>query len=275
MTKLFFSQDEYLNIIKQELDLDQQEIMNNQINMFYEIKDLEIPHKKYNIGDYVILKKNSYIHGVRNVESINIFKSIKKHGLISNTFRTQNKQWKVNYCMSFFHINEQKSLQSYIDEYSGYKVTYNKKTINVPYSKIDKFLLDMKTNNNTTFHSEEYMETLFLPNIAKDSPSTQYALILYAESNKHKKIFNNILTSKINNQIKCKFFHTRNTDKGNINPLKKESKNIAYTPFGVPSNLIEGILIGRTAEKNISLLHEIKTLFPTCYICNLDGIVIL
>ena len=44
--------------------------------------------------------------------------------------------------------------------------------------------------------------------------------------------------------------------------------------FGIPSNLIEGILVGRIYEKNNKILDEIKELLPNSYICNLDGIVI-
>lgn len=45
--------------------------------------------------------------------------------------------------------------------------------------------------------------------------------------------------------------------------------------FGVPSNLIEGILVGREYEKDQSKLKEIKQLIPNAYICNLDGKVII
>lgn len=45
--------------------------------------------------------------------------------------------------------------------------------------------------------------------------------------------------------------------------------------FGIPSNLIEGILVGREYEKNQSKLNEIKELLPNAYICNLDGKIII
>ena len=43
----------------------------------------------------------------------------------------------------------------------------------------------------------------------------------------------------------------------------------------IPSNLIEGILVGREYEKDQSKLKEIKQLIPNAYICNLDGKVII
>lgn len=45
--------------------------------------------------------------------------------------------------------------------------------------------------------------------------------------------------------------------------------------FGVPADLIEGILVGREYEKDQSKLKEIKQLIPNAYICNLDGKVII
>ena len=45
--------------------------------------------------------------------------------------------------------------------------------------------------------------------------------------------------------------------------------------FGIPSNLIEGILVGKIYEKDENILNEIKRLLPNCYICNLDGRVIV
>ena len=45
--------------------------------------------------------------------------------------------------------------------------------------------------------------------------------------------------------------------------------------FGLPSSLIEGVLIGRKLEENIETLDYIKSKLPDCYICNLDGKVVV
>lgn len=44
--------------------------------------------------------------------------------------------------------------------------------------------------------------------------------------------------------------------------------------FGLPSNLIEGILVGRIYENDKTILKKIKELLPNVYICNIDGKVI-
>jgi len=45
--------------------------------------------------------------------------------------------------------------------------------------------------------------------------------------------------------------------------------------FGLPSSLIEGILVGRIVENDTQILNHIKAKLPNCYICNLDGKVII
>jgi len=45
--------------------------------------------------------------------------------------------------------------------------------------------------------------------------------------------------------------------------------------FGLPINLVEGIFVGRRLEKDKKALEYIKSKLPDCYICNLDGKVIV
>ena len=45
--------------------------------------------------------------------------------------------------------------------------------------------------------------------------------------------------------------------------------------FGLPSKLIEGVLIGRKFENNPKALNKIISKLPNCYICNVDGKVIV
>ena len=45
--------------------------------------------------------------------------------------------------------------------------------------------------------------------------------------------------------------------------------------FGLPASLIEGVFVGRKIEQDIEKLNYIKDKLPDCYICNLDGKVIV
>ena len=61
----------------------------------------------------------------------------------------------------------------------------------------------------------------------------------------------------------------------------RENRNASTTDresaiiFGLPISLIEGIFIGRKTENDINALNYIKEKLPNCYICNLDGKVIV
>ena len=45
--------------------------------------------------------------------------------------------------------------------------------------------------------------------------------------------------------------------------------------FGLPPTLIEGVFVGRIIENDKKALEHIKSKLPECYICNLDGKVIM
>ena len=57
---------------------------------------------------------------------------------------------------------------------------------------------------------------------------------------------------------------------------ERKNKNDFFTDresavlFGIPSNFIEGILVGRKYETDSTMLNKIKELVPNAYICNLD-----
>ena len=41
--------------------------------------------------------------------------------------------------------------------------------------------------------------------------------------------------------------------------------------FGIPVGMIKGIIVSRKKEQDLNYINKIKELFPTCYICNIDG----
>lgn len=64
-----------------------------------------------------------------------------------------------------------------------------------------------------------------------------------------------------------KYFISRNFD----NYETGREKGIL---FGLPSQMIDGILVSRKIEKNLAEIEFIKSKFSNTYICNLDGIII-
>lgn len=65
------------------------------------------------------------------------------------------------------------------------------------------------------------------------------------------------------------------------NRLDRLNRNTSTTDresaimFGLPTTLIEGVFVGRKIENDIKSLEYIKSKLPDCYICNLDGKVIV
>lgn len=118
------------------------------------------------------------------------------------------------------------------------------------------------------------MENTFLPSLATNCTDKQIALIINSNDTTFKKLLkSNIFAKTIPDTTLKKFFNVSNYEKLN-DRLNNKYDRIAYIPFGMPSIFIEGILVGRQLEKNKKILKTIKTIFPNCYISNLDGIII-
>ena len=69
----------------------------------------------------------------------------------------------------------------------------------------------------------------------------------------------------INERAKSKF------ENGFVNDFFDRAE---YIIFGIPSNFIEGVLVGRKYENDKVKLEKIKKVLPNAYICNFDGKVI-
>lgn len=270
-----FNEKYFINKIE-HLDYDQKEIINKQILLFYHNKNA-VNCNNYNIGEKVKLKANTLIHGIREQKSlIAKLQSIKNYGLISNTFFTENKDWKINYCVSTWHIKKSIELCDYVKLYSGMTVrTALKENLLIPYGEFDSYVQSIKDKEFQYIFAELSMENTFLPSLATNLSDKQLALIFYSKDNDFKNIINNNLFSKqIPDDTIKKFFCLKDYERVLNNRKFNEYDRIAYIPFGIPSTYIEGILVGRKIENNKKILYSIKSIFPNCYICNLDGIVI-
>ena len=172
--------------------------------------------------------------------------------------------------------------------YSGGTVFYNglykdgintmeTKTEVIPYDKMNDIINITKENESHMWTIEQTKEARFMPSLLQDR--VQIGIIFNANNDYIKELLKgDILNPEIINDEDVKEF---------VNPtyyeqfLKdRKNKNDLFTDresailFGIPANFIEGILVGRQYEKDVSILNEIKVLLPNAYICNLDGIVI-
>ena len=275
--------EEYIKIIEdnKELNTTSKQILLNQIDNYYLGMSNNIKKEKYNKGDKVKLKKGTLLHGTyKNIKGL---KEIVKNGLISSWF-VYSKGSKYPSSVGVWNLKKDYYLKEYIDFYSGGTVRYTnhnndkKETEVIPYSGMKNFIEKFSVKNYLMWQMEQTKEARFLPSLVQDV--VQIGIIINGNNKYIKELLkNDILNpSNINDKAVKEF----------VNPSfyeafiqLRKNKDDFFTDresailFGIPSNMIEGILVGRKYEKEENILKEIKTLLPDAYICNLDGIVIV
>lgn len=279
------NKEDYIKIVKEKFSKNTQSIVIKQINNYYKAKEnFKIERQKYDIGEQVRLEKGTLLHGTyRNIDGL---KEILKDGLISSWF-VNARTSKYPSSVSVWNLKQDYYLKDYIDFYSGGTILYagvfesekdtqKNKTAIIPYSKMNNIIEESKKYDCHMWTLEETKEARFLPSLLQDRVQIG---IIFDSNNKYieKLLKGDILSNSISNR-KLKEF---------VNPAyyerfikDKKHKDDFFTDresaiiFGIPSNFIEGVLVGRTYEKDNKILDEIKKLLPNSYICNLDGIVI-
>ncbi len=280
------NKDEYIKIAKDKLNSISSNIMINQIEKYYKAKEYVLPKCKYNIGDLVKLKKGTLLHGTyKNIDGL---KEIVNDGLISSWF-INDRTSKYPSSVGVWNLKKDYLLKDYINFYSGGTIRYsglledgeysqNIKTSIIPYDEmknINEIIID---NPCRMWSMEQTKEARFMPSLVQEQVQIG---IIFDGNNKYVKdlLEGDILNPSFisDNDVK-EFVNETYYDKFII---ERKNKDDFFTDresailFGIPSNLIEGILVGRKYEKDLDILKEIKSLLPNCYICNLDGVVIL
>lgn len=260
-------------------------------NKFKEQVDLYLKSKcnkknKYNIGDFVKLSKGMFMRGEGALSKIDEtkIKFISEYGFISpDIIKEFNPNQKTPFCIPVWNIQKDMLLKDYINLYSGatlrciLKKDYQKKiSCLISYKKIEDTIESFRNNGEyRKWTMEQTKEIRFMPNLAKDDPNVQIAFIMStdgAEKLIENDIFNldfekDVLKDFIQEYFINDFIYATRDDF----TTNRESAII----FGIPADFIEGILVGRILEKNKDKLNMIKKYFNNCYICNLDGKVIM
>ena len=256
--------------------------MLNQIENYYKCKEIKIPKHNYNIGDDVYLKKGTLLHGT--YQNINGLENIVKGGLISTLFVSTGRFGKYPGCVGVWNLVKDYKLVDYIDFYSGgyfkgrgYENNFTKEIV-LSYTELNNNLSKyIKDKRVFSWSIEQTKESRFMPNMSQDI--VQIGIIFNSDNKYMKELLKyDILDKKNINDKDVKPF---------VNPEYYDNfikdrlhKNMYFTDresailFGIPSNFIEGILVGRKYEKDKNMLNKIKKLLPDCYICNLDGKII-
>jgi len=282
--------EKYIEVIKEQLVAKAQCAMLQQLDNFYNLKDLPLDNEKYTIGQDVVLKKDTFLHGFGN--SLTLLKKYADEGLVSKDFELEKVEKKITYAISLWHIHKRIKLADYIKQYSGMTFSWNKDNFKiVPYGELDKFIESIRNESYFSIKAETTMESRFLPSLQKDgklpkkdNPNRldgcrQIAFILNGrDKNCQQLIRNNLLDEGLPLDVVFEFMHLKNPTHADMfkkNRRIGEDERIAYVLFGLPANMIEGVFVGRLFEKNKKIISLIQELLPNRYICNLDGKVIV
>lgn len=257
-------------------------LIENQINLFY--KNTNTEKNQYQKNDDVFLKKGTFIHGIYG--ELDNFDYTIENGFISTDFTSEPRPNKICNSVGFWNIKEDMLLKDYITNYSGFTITYTigrgpeAKQVSelIPYHKFDEITEKLNNDENIwTYWGDKTKEVSFVPSLV--SEKRQIAFILNMESAYAKELsYADVWNTALDEETLVPFLDYRYYPKF----LDERKNRTAATTdresaimFGLPSSLIEGVLVGRKLENDKKSLEHIKAKLPDCYICNLDGKVII
>lgn len=277
--------DDFIKKAKEMLTRNSKQIVLEQINRFYNASNIKCLKPTYKIGDKVFLKKGTLLHGTyKNLEGL---KEIVKSGLISSWF-IDGRLSKYPSSVGVWNLQKDYYLKDYINFYYGGTIMYCgvydenekkevSKTAVIPYGEMADINDISQKYDCHMWLMEQTKEARFMPSLNQDK--VQIGIIFNADLvKKSGLLIGDILdTNNFDDELVKDFV---NPDYYGKFIKERAKKNDFFTNresavlFGIPSNLIEGILVGKTYEKDQNILKEIKEILPNCYICNLEGTVI-
>lgn len=278
------TRQEYEQIVNERFDGKAKKIIINQIKLFYQDTN-DIVKKKYNVGDNVKLSKGTFIHGIFG--ELDNFDYTINNGFISTDFTNEPRPNKICNSVGMWNIKEEILLKDYINQYSGFTITYSigrgpgskKVSKLVPYHKFDEVTEEINNDDEIwSYWGDKTKEVSFIPSLV--SNKRQIAFILNMESDYAKKLaYNDVWNLDFDSETLKPFLDYRYFEKfieqDRINRDASTTDRESAIMFGLPAKLIEGVFVGRKIENDKKSLDYIKSKLPECYICNLDGKVIL
>lgn len=275
--------EKYINIINNRFNDKTKEILLKQVELFYQ--EHEISKTKYAIGDNVLLKKGTFIHGIFG--ELENFDYTINNGFIAVDFSDEQRANKICNSVGMWNIQEDKLLKDYINEYSGFTITYSLgrgpgsklESKLIPYHKFDEVTEKINDNDEIwSYWGDKTKEVSFIPSLV--SNKRQIAFILNMESEYAKEMaYNDVWNLDFDRETITPFLDYRYVDK--FIDIDRFNRNASTTNresaimFGLPARLINGVFVGRKIENDIEALNYIKSRLEDCYICNLDGKVII
>lgn len=277
------SKDKYIKDVNKRFQDNVKEILLKQIDLFYQ-GDINIKKNKYKIGDDVQLSRGTFLHGIFG--ELENFNYTVENGFISTDFTLEPRVNKICNSVGMWNIKKNCLLKDYINEYSGFTITYSigrgpgSKEVSelIPYHKFDEYTEELNNRDDVwQYWGEQTKEVRFLPSLV--ASKRQIAFILNMDSDYAKELaYADVWNTDFDEEILKPFLDYRYYS----NFLEERFKRDASTTdresaimFGLPISLVEGVFVGRKIEKDSNALNHIKSKLPDCYICNLDGKVIV
>ncbi len=240
----------------------------------------------YVVGDSVILKKGTFMHGIPSrFGDLTSFEWVLNNGFVAVDITRETTTHKIKNSIGMWKIGEETSLRDYIETYSGSTLTYSvgrgpsgkEHTILVPYRKFDEVTERLMNDESIwTYRCECTKEVRFLPNLVADN--VQIGFILDMSSPEAREMAKaDVWDTSLSPEVLKDFTDSRYYEtflKERFSRTPATTDREASIIFGLPSCLIEGVLVGRLIEKNTDALSYIKQRLPHCYICSTDGVVI-
>ncbi len=273
----------YIEYAKKTFEGKALDLVLNQIELFYK-DNKEIKKNKYKTGDYVKLSKGTLIHGIFG--ELENFDYVIENGFISTDFTDEQRNNKICNSVGFWNIKEDMLLKDYINLYSGFTITYtigrgpDSKLVSdlISYHKFDEYT--ERINNDEKiwqYWGDKTKEVSFIPSLV--SNKRQIAFILNTESEYAKELLKgDVWNTDLDEETLKPFLDYRYYPKfldERFNRTASTTDRESAIIFGLPSKLIEGVFVGRKIENDKDSLNYIKSKLPDCYICNLDGKVIV
>ena len=278
------NKEKYVKDINNRFSGASRDLLLEQVELYYK-ENNDIIKNKYGIGDEVKLSKGAFIHGIFG--GLDNFDFTLENGFISTDFTSEPRANKICNSVGMWNIKEDVLLRDYINLYSGFTITYSigrgpdasLKSELIPYHKFDEFTEKLNNDESVwTYWGDKTKEVSFIPSLVSDK--RQIAFILNMDSDYAKKLSYNdvwnldfgedVLTPFLDYRYKDKFI---NSDRLNRNASTTDRESAIM--FGLPISLVEGVFVGRKIENDKESLDYIKSKLPDCYICNLDGKVIV
>lgn len=274
------NKENYIEIAKNKLNEDSSRIMINQIENYYDAKNYVLPNHEYKIGDEVLLKKGTLLHGTyKNIDGL---KEILNDGLISSWF-IDGRGSKYPSSVGVWNLKRDYHLKEYINLYSGGTVKYfnqldsSKETEVISFDKMSSIMNKVIEKGYLAWIMEQTKEARFMPSYVQDK--VQIGIIFNGDNEYTKKLLKGdiLQVENLNDEDVKDFVNEKYYEQFIVDRINKDdffTNRESAILFGIPANLIEGILVGREYENDNLKLEEIKELLPNAYICNLDGRVV-